>query len=145
MKKIIFLLIGCFIMSSALANDNTPPNGTPLTGTQTKELITNRMFAFTHSAEHNQSKHIYYGTTYTIFMVFLNDGSLIGMSTVPLPGVANKDKGKWWMEGDKQCGLWDNWIDHKPFCTQWYDMKNEYVVVFTTNKLSGIISKDRII
>jgi len=101
------------------------------------------MFAFTDAANHNDVSSTFSGS-YTLYLVFFNDGKLSGMSTSDMRGGRSGDTGRWWIKGDLQCGQYDHWLDQKEFCVTWREMPTNYIVRFTTGKLSGIIPKDRI-
>lgn len=141
MKKFIILALSLFFTLTAFADNSN--EGKQLTGTQIKTLISNKMFAFADAANHNDVSPSF-GGRYTLYLVFFNDGKLSGMATPDMRGGRSGDTGRWWIKGDLQCGQYDHWLDHKEFCVTWHEMPNNYIVRFTTGKLSGIIPKNRI-
>jgi hypothetical protein len=40
------------------------------------------------------------------------DGEALGLGKAMAP----RDKGRWWIDGDRLCQRWQEWYDGKPFC-----------------------------
>jgi len=98
----VLIIFALFILSCTAGEQNLIKEGhQALKGDKIRNLLSG-----------NTIEGTYERGTYIIY--FSPDGTQYGKTS------STRDKGKWWIEGDKYCRQWNKWSDHHVKCRKFY-------------------------
>lgn len=138
------LILGlCGLMSFAIVAKPMPT----LNGTEIKQLVSNKLVLITHTNE-----HIYDTTTSSynghLALAYFANGVITGAFTQSGPGrdsAARMDTGKWWIKNNQQCYQWKHWQHQKTYCITWHTADDNYVLLYASRVLAGMVAKKDIV